>query len=87
MTSQYSSFQHCQEVYFYQLCRRAITFPVAPVGGPSQLNLAPGFLRYLFFEDAGVGLIYYGAFPNFMPNDSITATLSTQERFPAGLRR
>lgn len=49
MTSQHSSFQHCQEVYFYQLCRSAITFPVAPVGGPSQLDLAPGFLRCLLF--------------------------------------
>lgn len=40
-----------------------------------------------FFEDAGAGLIYYGAFPDFMPNDSITAPLSTLERFPAGSQR
>lgn len=86
MASQHLSFQQCQVVYFCHLCKSAVTY-CGPSSRALPVRAGTRASGACLFEDAGVGLIYYGAFPDFMPNDSITAPLSTLERFPAGSQR
>lgn len=72
---------------FLLTVQKCLQPPAAPMLGPLSDIWHQGLLGACFFDDAGVGLMYYGAFRNFMPNGSITVTLSAQERFPAGSQR